>query len=154
MAESSSQRLVYTPAELGFNSVAIAFGVTIAGNWLEWRKAFDFDAFTLFFEEIDGAGATPFTIGIATRDFDGAAWVNSETAESMITGVTNNPRAQFLRMSHDGHGNAVGVGTTGTFISGAVGRAFISPQVRFSVTNTHASINGTVRMRAALELRG
>lgn len=154
MAISYPQRVDYSPADLGFDSVAVAFGVTVDGKWLNWRKAFDFDAFTLIFEEIAGLGATPFTISVATRDFNGDAWVNSETAESMITGVSNNPSTEFLRMSHDGHGNAIGVGTTGTFIAGALGRCFISPQVRFSVTNTHASINGTVRMRAALEIRG
>ena len=150
MSDDYSGKLVLTPAELGFDSVAVAFGATAVGKWLEWRKAFDVQALTLVFEDMDGAGATPFTVGISTRDFNNAAFVNSETAEGMIQSVSNNPRTQYLFMPQPGIGNGVATGTTGTFIASAVSRMFMSPFLRFHITNNHGSINALVRMRAIL----
>lgn len=138
--------LVYDPADLGLDNVAVAAaGGIVAGLTVPWIAVFPRTRFALVVEDESNLGATPCNVLQISFDFDAAAFVSGSNS-SIWAAFTNNPRTQHYYAS--GFSPSAAVVTTGTGLGVEIGKALSAPYIRFSLQNNHATIVATLSLRA------
>jgi len=141
--------LVYSPAELGLDNVAVAAaGTTVTGNIVPLLQIQGFNKVSLIKEQA-AAGGTPGSVLFASVGLNGVQWSDGLVQSSLWAGWTNNPRTQW---GHWARGQSTATISTGTSVAGEFAKIFSSPYGRVSFQKNHAAVASVLSLTVILWL--
>jgi len=141
MSTRTQDAFVYSPADLGFNAVAVGIGLTVNGLVIPWRRSFRIHniAWRMFWTDV---GA--LTVDLMIARFSDAGVQNTQTAilhqgaTNIVFGGNGNNYGMVSRYTlQEGSVGSGVIPKTGT-ATVSVGLAFECPYIRFSIRNNGA----------------